>query len=306
LAPFGLAGFWLSLTAWCAVTTAVNAWAAFRACPRVSTLALFLAFPAVTLALICGQVTLLVGALALTALVCLERRPWCAGALLGLALALKPSSLVLLPVALVAARAWRPLAGATAASAAMAAAAAALFGLDAWAAWLRSLPQFQALVMADGSLVARMVAPAALARWLGASGLALVALQVALMLSAAALVWVVFHHRRDPVMRLAALLGGGLIAAPYAMQYESALLAAPAAILMARAGSGRPLLPGAGAYLVLAVGILPPFGALTTAAFTLFCCGWALRSTDDPARQAAVDQGKQAEALMGTETAPSP
>ena len=267
MAPFGLIGFWASLTLWCLATAAADAWTSFKAIGQAPALALVILLPTSMFVLFCGQVTLLIAALSVLALVWLERRPWLAGALFGLALALKPSALVLLPIALIAARAWRPLAGAAIVGAALAAIAALLFGLGAWTAWLAALPRFQAVVMADPSLVKRMVAPAALARWLGLAGPALTALQAALALAAAAYVWITFRGSRDWAARMTALVGGGLIAAPYAMQYESALLAAPAAMLLVRAASGRQLAVAAFAYLVLALAILPPFGALATLAF---------------------------------------
>lgn len=288
LAPFGLLGFWASLTLWCAATAAANAWASWTAIGQAPALALALVLPTSVFVLICGQVTLLIAALSVLGLTWLERRPWLAGALFGLALALKPSSLVLLPLALVAARAWRPLASAALTAAALAALSALLFGLGAWTDWLGALPRFETVVMADPSLVARMVAPTALARWLGLHGPALTALQAGLVLAAAAYVWVAFRTSRDWDARLTALLGGGLIAAPYAMQYETALLAAPAAMLLVRAGSGVQLAVAGFAYLLLALAILPPFGALAMLGFIAIAAARQMRGVEPAPPPVAV------------------
>jgi hypothetical protein len=181
---------------------------------------------------------------------------------------------------------------------------ALLFGVGAWTAWLGALPRFEAVVMADPSLVQRMVAPAALARWLGLAGPGLSVLQAGLALVAAAYVWITFRATGDWAARLTALAGGGLIAAPYAMQYETALLAAPAAMLLARAESGPALALAALAYLLLALAILPPFGAVAMLGF-LAIAGWRMRGGGLGPRPRG-DQEKQAVALSGTLTAPRP
>ncbi len=267
LAPLGLIGFSFSAAIWVVGTTLANVWAALRSRIEWSAIALALVMPASMLVAVTGQVSFLIAGLSLLSLSLMGRRPVLAGVLIGLAGALKPSSLVLLPVALIAARAYRPLIAAGAAAAAIAACSLILGGPESWLGWLAALPRFQRLVMDDPSLVARMISPSSLLVMLGAQGWVVTSLNLVFALLAAALVWRVFRVSDDPVARLTALLGGGLMAAPYAMQYDAALLAIPAGVIVARSGTLLSLAAAIGGYLMLSASIVPGFGAVATAIF---------------------------------------
>ena len=65
--------------------------------------------PWVAFAAFCGQVTFLLGALVMTGLVVNKERPITAGVLFGLAAAVKPQLLMLLPLALIAEGRWRTI-----------------------------------------------------------------------------------------------------------------------------------------------------------------------------------------------------
>ena len=62
-------------------------------------------------------------------------REWLAGLVIGL-LTIKPQLGVLIPLALIAGRYWRAIAGAVLSSALLAALAYALFGIETWRAFL--------------------------------------------------------------------------------------------------------------------------------------------------------------------------
>ena len=138
--PLGLAPYLWALGAW-SVAGLAAWWLAARRH------ALLLA-PAVFINLLAGQAGLLLGALSLAALRLLGRRPVLAGVCIGW-LAVKPHLGLMLPVALLAARAWRAIAAAAVTIAGLAAVSGALFGWDAWREWLLTALPARAAMMAD-------------------------------------------------------------------------------------------------------------------------------------------------------------
>ena len=100
--------------------------------------AALLAAPATVINLVVGQNALLSVALLVGGFRLLASRPLIAGALLG-TLAYKPQLVLLVPIALVAARAWRSLAAAAASAVMLVAASTAAFGAGAWVSWAGEL-----------------------------------------------------------------------------------------------------------------------------------------------------------------------
>lgn len=166
--------------------------------------------PAVLAALV-GQMTFLIGGLVMAALT-LRDRPVLGGILLGLVGAIKPQMLVLLPVALLAERNWRMMiaTGTTAALLIL----LTLPGGANWSDWLRALPQFQAYIADKGRFLSMSASP--FAHFGAGSWLVTVPLAIAGA-------WLAFRQD-DKALRLWALLGGALLIAPYALNYELTLL----------------------------------------------------------------------------------
>ena len=100
---------------------------------------LLLAVPAVLMAVISGQTSLLMGALLFTGAT-LGNRPLLAGAIFGVAACIKPQVMVLLPLVILFAGQWRILASAAATGLVLCLAATLLYGAQIWADWLLSLP----------------------------------------------------------------------------------------------------------------------------------------------------------------------
>lgn len=217
LKPFGLAlPFPLALGAWLAVGLTAF-FVAARQVADVRTLLLASISPAIVIAAATGQLSLIVGALALGGMT--ARPPLAKGAMIGLAAAIKPQLLFLFPVAFVAAGEWRAMSAAVAALTASVAATLILWGVQPWADWLSSLPQFEE-VLRDTGIGLRSVTPASLFLPLGLEWpVALVGL-----LAGAALVWIVHRRISDPRDRIAALLVGCLLSLPYALSYDMAAL----------------------------------------------------------------------------------
>lgn len=236
LAPFGALPFWPSLALWTTMSFAVFLAAGARLARERKRLALVLIAlsPAVVLAALVGQTVVLAAGLATLAIADLERRPRLAGVLLAIAAALKPQAALLAPVALLACGAFETLAAAALAGAAIVAASVACFGFARWPEWLASLGPFQAVVESIPHLMPGVITPYGAAHALGLAGAAAALWRGAFALFGLGLAWRVFAKRRDPATRLAALGAGSLMAAPYAMHYDGALLVIPAVALALR------------------------------------------------------------------------
>ena len=236
--------------------------------------------PPVILAALVGQTSFLVGGLALAGLSRLRTDAIGAGILLGLVATIKPTLLILAPFALLAGGHYRALAAAGASSVAVILVSILGFGLDPWLAWIEAIPRFQAVFMAEQSLVRTAVTPYALAARFGvASPLVLI------LCGGAALVAVVLVFRRgeDVAPRSVALLGGALIAAPYAMNYELALLA-PAVMTLPLNRWRDALVPALFAASLFATASVAGLALV----YALFVAR-GLKSADDPGVERRVD-----------------
>jgi hypothetical protein len=234
LAPFGVLPFWPALGLWVALGLGVFLYAGARlATGRLTlNLALMALSPAVLLAAMVGQSVLPAAALMVLAMVELEKRPRLAGAFLALAAAIKPQAVLLAPIALISGGAFEALASAAVVEALLVGASVALFGFDRWSEWFASLPAFEAVVQTSPGLISGVITPNGAAQQLGVTGVAATIWRAAFALFGIVLVWLAFRRRGDASSRLAALAAGSLLAAPYAMHYDGALLA-PAAAVMA-------------------------------------------------------------------------
>lgn len=163
------------------------------------------------LVVLVGQVTFLVGGLTMIALT-MRDRPYLSGLLFGIVGALKPQMLVLLPLAFLAERNWRAIAATAVTGFVLI--LITLPGGASWAAWLEALPRFASYVSSRGAFLTMSAAPYA---HLGPATL-LVSIPVAI-----AGVWLAFRQE-EAALRVLALLGGALLIAPYALNYELTLL----------------------------------------------------------------------------------
>jgi hypothetical protein len=270
--PFSLAPFDLANALWTGLGLVALLWVMFAhlKSPRTLTLLAMALAPPSVLVLVTGQVTFYVAALTAAALFWLKPRPVLAGVLFGIAGALKPQALVLLPLALLATREWRTLltAGATVAAAVLI--SALLFGAVAWTDWIAAVPRFQHMVMTSWGLERGMITPTALGHTLQLDPGALDVWRLMFGVGAAVMAWMVFQRTSDPARRLAALLGGGLFVTPYAMHYDAALLVPAAALMLTHRTQPGPWIAAAVAGAVLCCAAIPHWGAAAVTAFTLW------------------------------------
>lgn len=225
--PFGLLPFWFAFAAWLAITASVylvasRAWIAVR---------FALAQAAAGANFITGQNGFLGTGIFIGGATLIGRRPFLAGAILGL-LAFKPQLALLLPIALIAGREWRAILGGVVSSLALLGLGLLLFGGSAYSAFLGILPDFTGWLGAGRWPWGELASTFALLRWFGVPDRAALLAHGAVALVAAVLTaraWALKLDERVPVLAASTLL-----VPPYLFTYDALLLTLPLAALLRR------------------------------------------------------------------------
>jgi hypothetical protein len=254
-----------ALLLWQAATLAGYLAVMWRILPVSGVLAIALAYPAAYINVTHGQNGFFTAALMAGALVLLDRRPMLAGILTGL-LAYKPQFCVLMPVALMAGGYWRVIAAAALTLAAMTLATLLGFGIESWTAFLASLPFSREVVIEQGATgFEKFQTIFGAVRLLGGSvGTAYILQGASTILCAALIMWL-WRSGADRRLAIAALLGGSLLATPYALDYDMVVVG-PAITLLAAYGLEHGFRPYE--KLILAAIWCTPFVARTIAGAT--------------------------------------
>ena len=203
----------------------------------------------------------------------MERWPWVAGVFLGL-LTFKPHFGLLFPVALVASRNWRALAGATATAVIFGAAAAIAFGYDGWASFIDALTDRSSSLGPSEEAAVRLHSIFGLLHW--ASGSASVAWSGQLVVSAAVVLatWVLWVKPVSYNLRAASLCVGSLLVSPYALFYDLCILSIATAFLV-KDGLSRGFLPAERTAILLCWPALllvkTPIGAVVCSVLAILC-----------------------------------
>ncbi len=241
--PFGLLGPLAALVAWLAVT-AIAAWRGLAMLARGAfgerwAAIAFLGQPVVFVVAGHGQNAFLSTALFAFGAAFAERRPVVAGLALGL-LVYKPQLALLLPFALAAAGAWRLFVATALAAVAWCLVSLAVFGGDAWRAF------FAMSRIAGETLREGLVAPEKMAsvyaglRVIGASAtLAGTVQAVATVVAIVVAVVALRRARRQGGAGEAAVVvaaAGALLATPFGLDYDAAILAVPLVVLVRDVG----------------------------------------------------------------------
>ncbi len=200
--------------------------------PHRETILAALAFPAVFVNLGHGQNGFLTAALIGAALVLLDRRPIVAGILIGL-LAYKPQFGVLIPLALIAGLCWRAFAAAAVTVIAEVAGAYLVFGRAVWAAFAGSAEFTRTVVLEQGQTGWQKIQSlfSAVRMWGGSVDMAYGAQIVLALALAASIVWL-WRSRASFDLKAAALVTASLLATPYMLDYDLAVLAIAGAFLV--------------------------------------------------------------------------
>ena len=235
--PFGLLPFAVSLALWSAATFAVYFVLVRRMFPQSGWLAA--AFPPVFINAAIGQNAFVTAAIFIGGMLLLERRPFAAGLLLG-CLVIKPQLGLLLPIALLAARQWRAIAGAAISSLGLLAVGAAVFGAAATEAWLAQMPLY-VNIGRDGLVGWHKMASVYAALRQAGAGLELAFAGHLLVAAVAAiLVWRVWRSNAEAPAKAGILAAATLLASPYVFPYDAVLLVVTFFWLAQR---GAPALP---------------------------------------------------------------
>jgi hypothetical protein len=250
--PLGLLPYLWSYVIWSVTTLALYLFAAVgRAWKDPGTLALALA-PATFVNFLMGQNGFLSAALLIGGLRLLNSHPVSAGILLGL-LCFKPQLGLLIPVALIAARLWRPFLSASATVVATLVLSLAVFGLESWTSFFEMSTVYQARALNDdrGWLLNIVTTPFMSMGLLGFGLTARGVGQALVTLTMILAVYVTFRKsgRRD--LQIAVLLVAVPLASPYGYNYDLTLLSV--AVLWAFESARRSgFLTGEKAVLALA------------------------------------------------------
>ncbi len=225
---------------------AVGVWTVATAGPYVAVLRrqlppgagwLLVGYPGLWVGIGQGQNQFLTAMLLAGAILLVRRHPVLAGLCAGL-LAIKPHLAVLLPVAYVAARAWRAFASAAVTAIVVTLGSAALLGWGTLPAWFDGM-RFVGDAVLDGRLpVWKFVSPYTALVWLGLPVWLAAGLHLVVAVGAVVLVWRVWRSvSGDPpsgsALRLAgvALMAATFLVTPYSADYDLAWLGFPMAWL---------------------------------------------------------------------------
>ncbi len=179
-----------------------------------------------------GQNGFLTATLIGAAVLMMPKRPWLAGVCVGL-LIYKPQYGLMFPVALLAGRQWRAIAGAALTAAVLVIASCAAFGTETWTAFFDWLPRVsQALLVMGEAQFGKMQSVLTLVRYLGGGDALARTLQGAASLGAAIALGAIWWSRAAHDIKAAALATAALIATPYLFPYDMVVLALPVALIL--------------------------------------------------------------------------
>ena len=217
--PFALLPVWASCAAWIAATAAIY-FAAFR---RIAPWPFTFAHAANFSNALIGQNGMLTSAMFAGGFELLERRPWLAGAILGL-LVIKPQLAVLIPVALLAGRQWTAIMGAALSSLGLLAFAFLIFGEETYRAFFAIIGPQASLV--DGRIPWQKIASLFGAlRTMGVPATPALAIHAAVAVAAGAATWLAWSRRLST--RIPIVAAASLLVSPYLFNHDSLLLMIP-------------------------------------------------------------------------------
>lgn len=225
LAPFGLLPFGISFTVWIALSGVFFALTARAWMPK----RLAFAQPAAVVNGFIGQNAFLTTGLFLAGMRLLRNRPMLGGAVLGL-LIIKPQLALMLPVAMLADRNWRAIAGGALSVAIALLIPLIVWGVAAYTDYFAFLQTFAGFVAASRWPWQELASVYAFLRYFGAASDVAMTAHVAVALAAAAAVWIAWRHERPG--KEAVLAAATLLAAPYLLTYDGVFMALPFAWLL--------------------------------------------------------------------------
>lgn len=230
LLPFAFLPYLASLAVWLIATFLGFFWAIRRIAPSLQTFWLTIAFPGTFQNFIHAQNGFLSAAFFGWGLFLVDRFPFLGGSLLGL-LSYKPQLAALVPVALVAGRRWKALAGAFFSASCLILASILILGDEVWTAYWHFIPVARK-IFESGAMPIFKIGTVYNAALLAGAGYDVARLlQAMIMVAAAAVVFWVWWRDMSLPIRASVLVLGTLLFTPHALPYEFVLMALPLAWL---------------------------------------------------------------------------
>ncbi|MGZ5921217.1 MAG: glycosyltransferase family 87 protein, partial [Rhizomicrobium sp.] len=232
--PLALTGFVPGLILWLAAGYGLNAVLLSRSLDRRWAALTAFATPAALMNALSGQNGAFSASLFAGGILLLPRRPWLAGALLGL-LCFKPHLALLVPLALTAGGQGRALGGFVLSVLALCGASALLFGLHIWTAFLDNVPINVWVLQTGTGFWPRMPTPFAAAMQLGGGLTTAYSAQALSAIGAAAIALMVWRGPAPVRVKGAVLVLATFLATPYAWDYDLVAVSFAVAWLVAEA-----------------------------------------------------------------------
>ncbi len=250
--PLGLLSYGWSLAAWLLIGFVLYLCATFAGAWRWFKVAALTLAPATFANAMFGQNGFVTAALLIGGMRLLERAPIAAGILFGL-LTFKPQLGVLVPVALIAAGAWRAFAAAVVTTLVLMGLTAGLFGMDIWSSYIDFISGFKTALMERGAGIGygKGTSPTMMAQMMGLGPVAGSVIQALFSLGAAGAVYWAFRPPRGGPLAIAVLAVVATLATPMAYVYDMTIVSV-AVILIYDVASRDRFLPGESAALALA------------------------------------------------------
>lgn len=262
LVPFALLPYAVSWFVWILATGSCLV-VAMRSSPLLRHgVGVVLASPASVAIVLKGQASFLTAALFTGFLAMMDRRPWIAGACLGL-MTYKPHLGVLIPIFLLTMRRWDIILSAAVTTVAFAAVSAVVFGARVWIAfWTSVLDVAESFMTPDTALPAMQTVYAGVTMAWGERPAML--LHGAVALGALLLTIWILRSGADAGARSAAIIAASLLAPPYGFQHDQVLLAVACVFLL---GSPTPLRLSGDVPLLMVALLLPGVTLFTVTAW---------------------------------------
>ncbi|HZZ35325.1 MAG TPA: glycosyltransferase family 87 protein [Caulobacteraceae bacterium] len=250
IAPLALLPLAAAYAAWLAASFALYVALIRRLSDHRLALLIAFAFPGFFVAALQGQNGFLTTAVLGFGLMMLDRRPWLAGAILGL-LVCKPQFGLMLPLLLIGTGRWRSVAGAALSGAGLMALATAVFGLEAWEAFFKGLPAVSA-ALSNGQIPwAKIPSTYVALAWLGVPKALAYAVHGGFAVVVALVTLAAWRGSAPHSLKVGLAVLATLLVTPYAFNYDLVMLASPIAAV-AEYGRRHPLPPGTVLAMVLA------------------------------------------------------
>ena len=274
--PLGLMAY-----AWAYLAWAAGSFAAYVLTARklvAGALWPVLAYPAAFINLAGGQSGAITASLFCGAALTLGSRPFLAGMLLG-GFIIKPHLALLFPMAMIAGRRWKVIAGAVTSAGLLTLLSLLMFGPGAWDAFFSNAALARTVTEDTSTLWPKVISLFGLVRLMGGSGAAGYGAQLIVTLGCAAIVYRVWRIAGngsgrgggDDMARMSILAVCSALATPYALDYDLVLLIVPICWLAA-AGSRDGFAPWSKA--VLATAYVLPFVSRGMAALVGITPAW--------------------------------